>query len=168
MNLATRRSTTSTIWATAASARSASCWRISSASGWPHGAGDPERMTIKQEIETVMPHDLINAKPVCRDPRSSSAVAALPVHGPDQSALRGHAQAAAVGAGPRRPDARARRFEVRDVHSTHYGRICPIETPEGPNIGLISSLSSYARVNDFGFVETPFRKVEDGRVVDYV
>jgi DNA-directed RNA polymerase subunit beta len=54
-------------------------------------------------------------------------------------------------------------FEVRDVHPTHYGRICPIETPEGPNIGLIASLSTYARVNEYGFVETPYRKVEDGR-----
>ncbi len=59
-------------------------------------------------------------------------------------------------------------FEVRDVHSTHYGRICPIETPEGPNIGLIASLSTYARVNEFGFVETPYRKVEKGRVTDEV
>jgi DNA-directed RNA polymerase subunit beta len=59
-------------------------------------------------------------------------------------------------------------FEVRDVHPTHYGRICPIETPEGPNIGLISSLSSYARINDFGFIESPYRKVKDGRVMDYV
>ena len=59
-------------------------------------------------------------------------------------------------------------FEVRDVHATHYGRICPIETPEGPNIGLIASLSTYARVNEFGFVETPYRKVEDGRVTDEV
>src|SRR5439155_11477141 len=59
-------------------------------------------------------------------------------------------------------------FEVRDVHPTHYGRICPIETPEGPNIGLISSLSCYARINEFGFIESPYRKVKDGRVVDYV
>ena len=59
-------------------------------------------------------------------------------------------------------------FEVRDVHPTHYGRICPIETPEGPNIGLIASLSTYARVNEYGFVETPYRKVEKGRVTDEV
>jgi DNA-directed RNA polymerase subunit beta len=58
-------------------------------------------------------------------------------------------------------------FEVRDVHPTHYGRICPIETPEGPNIGLISSLSCFARINEFGFIESPYRKVEDGRVVEY-
>jgi DNA-directed RNA polymerase subunit beta len=59
-------------------------------------------------------------------------------------------------------------FEVRDVHPTHYGRICPIETPEGPNIGLISSLSCYARINDYGFIESPYRKVKGGRVIDYV
>ena len=58
-------------------------------------------------------------------------------------------------------------FEVRDVHPTHYGRVCPIETPEGPNIGLISSLSCYARINDFGFIETPYKKVEKGRVIDH-
>jgi len=59
-------------------------------------------------------------------------------------------------------------FEVRDVHPTHYGRICPIETPEGPNIGLISSLSCFARINDYGFIESPYRKVKNARVVDYV
>ena len=59
-------------------------------------------------------------------------------------------------------------FEVRDVHPTHYGRICPIETPEGPNIGLISSLSCYARINDYGFIESPYRKVKNGHVLDFV
>src|SRR5204863_4048055 len=59
-------------------------------------------------------------------------------------------------------------FEVRDVHPTHYGRICPIETPEGPNIGLISSLSCYARINEFGFIESPYRKVKNGQVKDYL
>src|SRR5207253_10244426 len=59
-------------------------------------------------------------------------------------------------------------FEVRDVHPTHYGRICPIETPEGPNIGLISSLSCFARINDYGFIESPYRKVKGGRIIDYV
>ena len=59
-------------------------------------------------------------------------------------------------------------FEVRDVHPTHYGRICPIETPEGPNIGLIASLSTYARVNEYGFIETPYRKVEKGHAMDEV
>ena len=59
-------------------------------------------------------------------------------------------------------------FEVRDVHSSHYGRICPVETPEGPNIGLISSLSVYAKVNEYGFIETPYKKVEKGRVLEHV
>jgi DNA-directed RNA polymerase subunit beta len=59
-------------------------------------------------------------------------------------------------------------FEVRDVHPSHYGRICPIETPEGPNIGLIASLATFARVNDFGFIETPYRKVEKGRVTNHI
>ena len=59
-------------------------------------------------------------------------------------------------------------FEVRDIQASHYGRICPVETPEGPNIGLISSLSSYARVNDYGFIETPYRKVRNSRIIDYV
>ena len=59
-------------------------------------------------------------------------------------------------------------FEVRDVHPSHYGRICPIETPEGPNIGLINSLSCYARINEFGFIETPYRKVENGKVLDKI
>ena len=59
-------------------------------------------------------------------------------------------------------------FEVRDVHSTHYGRICPVETPEGPNIGLIASLSTYARVNDYGFIESPYREVKSGKVTDNV
>src|SRR4030065_1243903 len=59
-------------------------------------------------------------------------------------------------------------FEVRDIQTSHYGRICPVETPEGPNIGLISSLSCYARVNDYGFIETPYRKVRNGRIVDFV
>jgi DNA-directed RNA polymerase subunit beta len=59
-------------------------------------------------------------------------------------------------------------FEVRDVHHTHYGRICPIETPEGPNIGLISSLATFARVNDYGFIETPYLRVENGKVTDEI
>src|SRR5690349_24709387 len=59
-------------------------------------------------------------------------------------------------------------FEVRDVHPSHYGRICPIETPEGPNIGLISSMSTFARINEFGFIETPYRRVENGRVTEQI
>ncbi len=71
----------------------------------------------------------------------------------------------ALGRGVRRDRAG---FEVRDVHPSHYGRICPIETPEGPNIGLIASLATFARINEFGFLETPYRKVEDGRVTEHI
>ena len=86
---------------------------------------------------------------------------ALPVHGSDQPAGRADPQAAPVGAsGPGGLTRDRAGFEVRDVHYTHYGRMCPIETPEGPNIGLISSLATYARVNDFGFLETPYRGEE--------
>ena len=77
-------------------------------------------------------------------------------------------QAPSLGARPRRPVAERAGFEVRDVHTSHYGRMCPIETPEGPNIGLIGHLASYARVNDHGFIETPYRKVIDGRVTDEI
>ena len=120
-----------------------------------------ERMSMSQEIDTLMPHDLINAKPVSRGRQGVlRELAALAVHGPDQPAVRGHAQASPLGARARAASpASAPGFEVRDVHATHYGRICPIETPEGPNIGLIASLSTFARVNEFGFVETPYRKV---------
>jgi DNA-directed RNA polymerase subunit beta len=102
------------------------------------------------------------------DSRVLRVVAAVAVHGPDQPALRGHAQAPPVGLGPGGLSRERAGFEVRDVHPTHYGRICPIETPEGPNIGLISSLSCYARINEFGFIESPYRKVKNGQVVDYV
>jgi DNA-directed RNA polymerase subunit beta len=98
-------------------------------------------------------------------------LAAVAVHGPDQPAGRDHAQAPRFGPGPGRPDARARRLRVRDVHVTHYGRVCPIETPEGPNIGLINSLALYARLNEYGFIETPYRRVVDGKVtneIDYL
>ncbi len=94
---------------------------------------------------------------------------ALPVHGPDQPAGRADPQAPPVSAlGPGGLSRERAGFEVRDVHPSHYGRMCPIETPEGPNIGLIGSLSSYARVNAFGFVETPYRKVVDGVVTDQI
>ena len=92
-----------------------------------------------------------------------------PVHGPDQSAGGIDAQAPPVGAWGRAVFRRDRAgFEVRDVHPSHYGRICPIETPEGPNIGLIASLATFARINEFGFLETPYRKVEDGRVTETI
>ena len=120
-----------------------------------------ERMSL-QEVETLMPHDLINSKPVSAVVKEFfGSSPALPVHGPDQPPLRGHPQTPPFRPGPGGLTRERAGFEVRDVHPTHYGRICPIETPEGPNIGLIASLSTYARVNEFGFIETPYRKVEE-------
>ena len=96
-------------------------------------------------------------------------LAALAVHGPDQPAQRGDAQATlSARSGPGGLTRERAGFEVRDVHPTHYGRICPIETPEGPNIGLIASLSTFARVNEYGFVETPYRRASEGRGTDEV
>ena len=118
----------------------------------------------------MTPQKLINPKAlsaVIRDFFGRSQLS--PVHGSDQSAGRADAQAASVRARARAACRRDRAgFEVRDVHPSHYGRICPIETPEGPNIGLIASLATFARINDFGFIETPYRKVENGRVTDHV
>jgi DNA-directed RNA polymerase subunit beta len=83
--------------------------------------------------------------------------------------VRDHAQASCVSRlGPGGLTRERAGFEVRDVHPTHYGRVCPIETPEGPNIGLINSLALYARLNEYGFLETPYRKVEDGKVTDKI
>jgi DNA-directed RNA polymerase subunit beta len=121
-----------------------------------------ERMSL-QEIETLMPHDLINAKPVTaviKEFFGSSQLSQFMDQTNPLSEVTHKRRLSALGPGGLTRERAG--FEVRDVHTTHYGRICPIETPEGPNIGLISSLSSYARVNEFGFVETPYRKVEDG------
>ena len=89
---------------------------------------------------------------------------AVAVHGPDKPAVGPDSQAPAVRNGPRRPLRERAGFEVRDVHSSHYGRMCPIETPEGPNIGLIGHLATYGRINEYGFIETPYRRVTDGKV----
>ncbi len=121
-----------------------------------------ERMSL-QEIETLMPHDLINAKPVTaviKEFFGSSQLSQFMDQTNPLSEVTHKRRLSALGPGGLTRERAG--FEVRDVHPTHYGRICPIETPEGPNIGLISSLSSYARVNEFGFIETPYRKVEDG------
>jgi DNA-directed RNA polymerase beta subunit len=118
-----------------------------------------ERMTT-QDLEAITPQTLINIRPVVsRDPRVLRDLAAVAVHGPDQPARRPDPQAAPVGARPGGLSRERAGFEVRDVHPSHYGRMCPIETPEGPNIGLIGSLATYARINEYGFVETPYRKV---------
>ena len=128
-----------------------------------------EKMSIHQEMQTAMPRDLINAKPVTAAVREffgSSQLSQFMDQTNPLSEITHKRRLSALGPGglSRERDG----FEVRDVHPTHYGRICPIETPEGPNIGLISSLSCFARINEFGFIESPYRKVENGRVIDYV
>ena len=128
-----------------------------------------ERMSMSQEIETLMPHDLINAKPVSavvKEYFGSSQLSQFMDQTNPLSEVTHKRRLSALGPGGLTRERAG--FEVRDVHPTHYGRICPIETPEGPNIGLIASLSTYARVNEFGFIETPYRKVEDGHVTDEV
>ncbi len=128
-----------------------------------------EKMSVYQEMATAMPHDLINAKPVMaaiREFFGSSQLSQFMDQTNPLSEVTHKRRLSALGPGGLSRERAG--FEVRDVHPTHYGRICPIETPEGPNIGLISSLSCYARINEFGFIESPYRKVRDGRVTDYV
>ncbi len=127
-----------------------------------------ERMST-QELETLMPHDLVNAKPVSaalKEFFGSSQLSQFMDQTNPLAELTHKRRLSALGPGGLSRERAG--FEVRDVHPTHYGRICPIETPEGPNVGLISSLSTYARVNDFGFIETPYRKAKDGRVSDEI
>ncbi|WP_343561370.1 DNA-directed RNA polymerase subunit beta [Kiloniella sp. b19] len=121
------------------------------------------------EIDTVMPHDLINAKPVAAAVREffgSSQLSQFMDQTNPLSEITHKRRLSALGPGGLTRERAG--FEVRDVHPTHYGRICPIETPEGPNIGLINSLATYARVNPYGFIESPYRKVVDGIVSDEV
>jgi DNA-directed RNA polymerase subunit beta len=123
-----------------------------------------ERMTL-QEIETLMPHDLINPKPVAavvKEFFGTSQLSQFMDQTNPLSEITHKRRLSALGPGGLTRERAG--FEVRDVHPTHYGRICPIETPEGPNIGLIVSLSTYARVNEFGFIETPYRTVKEGAV----
>ncbi len=127
-----------------------------------------ERMSIS-DIANLMPHDLINAKPVSavvKEFFGSSQLSQFMDQTNPLAELTHKRRLSALG--PRGLSRERAGFEVRDVHPTHYGRICPIETPEGPNIGLISSLSTYARINEFGFIETPYRKVINGRVTDEI
>ena len=119
-----------------------------------------ERMSL-QEIETLMPHDLINSKPVSavvKEFFGSSQLSQFMDQTNPLSSVTHKRRLSALGPGGLTRERAG--FEVRDVHPTHYGRICPIETPEGPNIGLIASLSTFARVNDMGFIETPYRQVD--------
>jgi len=127
-----------------------------------------EKMSVYQEMTTAMPHDLINAKPVMaaiQEFFGSSQLSQFMDQTNPLSEITHKRRLSALGPGGLSRERAG--FEVRDVHPTHYGRICPIETPEGPNIGLISSLSCYARINEFGFIESPYRKVENGRMRDY-
>ena len=123
-----------------------------------------ERMSL-QEIEALMPHDLINSKPVSAVVKEFFGTSQLSQFMDQTNPLSEVTHKRRLSAlGPGGLTRERAGFEVRDVHSTHYGRICPIETPEGPNIGLIVSLSTYARVNDYGFIETPYRLAGDGKV----
>ena len=128
-----------------------------------------EKMSVYQELNTAMPHDLINAKPVMaaiREFFGSSQLSQFMDQTNPLSEITHKRRLSALGPGGLSRERAG--FEVRDVHPTHYGRICPIETPEGPNIGLISSLSCFARINEYGFIESPYRKVKNSRILDYV
>ena len=128
-----------------------------------------EKMSVYQEMSTAMPHDLVNAKPVMaaiREFFGSSQLSQFMDQTNPLSEITHKRRLSALGPGGLSRERAG--FEVRDVHPTHYGRICPIETPEGPNIGLISSLSCFARINEYGFIESPYRKVQKGVVVDEV
>ena len=128
-----------------------------------------EKMSIQQDMFTTMPRDLVNAKPVTAAVREffgSSQLSQFMDQTNPLSEITHKRRLSALGPGGLSRERAG--FEVRDVHPTHYGRICPIETPEGPNIGLISSLSCFARINEYGFIESPYRRVVDGRVIEYV
>jgi DNA-directed RNA polymerase subunit beta len=128
-----------------------------------------EKMSVYQEMSTAMPHDLVNAKPVMaaiREFFGSSQLSQFMDQTNPLSEITHKRRLSALGPGGLSRERAG--FEVRDVHPTHYGRICPIETPEGPNIGLISSLSCFARINEYGFIESPYRRVREGMLVDEV
>jgi len=130
--------------------------------------GITERMS-SVDIDTVMPHDLINAKPLVASVREffgGSQLSQFMDQTNPLSEITHKRRLSALGPGGLTRERAG--FEVRDVHPTHYGRICPIETPEGPNIGLINSMATYARINKYGFIETPYRKVAGGKVTDEV
>jgi DNA-directed RNA polymerase subunit beta len=128
-----------------------------------------EKMSVYQEMSTAMPHDLVNAKPVMaaiREFFGSSQLSQFMDQTNPLSEITHKRRLSALGPGGLSRERAG--FEVRDVHPTHYGRICPIETPEGPNIGLISSLSCFAQINEYGFIESPYRKVIKGIVADEI
>ncbi len=127
-----------------------------------------ERMSL-QDIETLMPQELVNYKPasaVIKEFFGSSQLSQFMDQTNPLSEIAHKRRLSALGPGGLTRERAG--FEVRDVHPTHYGRVCPIETPEGPNIGLIAALSTYARVNEYGFIETPYREVENNRVTERI
>ncbi|NNN11621.1 MAG: DNA-directed RNA polymerase subunit beta [Acidimicrobiaceae bacterium] len=127
-----------------------------------------ERMTT-QDVEAITPQTLINIRPVVAAIREFFGTSQLSQFMDQNNPLSGLAHKRRLSAlGPGGLSRERAGFEVRDVHTSHYGRMCPIETPEGPNIGLIGALATYAKVNDFGFIETPYRKVVDGKVTDEI
>ena len=127
-----------------------------------------ERMSL-QEVETLMPHDLINPKPITAAIKEFFGTSQLSQFMDQTNPLSEVTHKRRLSAlGPGGLSRERAGFEVRDVHPTHYGRICPVETPEGPNIGLIVSLASFARVNEYGFIETPYRKVEERKATSEV
>lgn len=128
-----------------------------------------EKMTVSSDLSSAMPQDLINSKPVMaalKEFFGSSQLSQFMDQINTLAEITHKRRLSALGPGGLSRERAG--FEVRDIQASHYGRICPIETPEGPNIGLISSLACYARVNPFGFIETPYRRVINGRIVDYV
>ncbi len=127
-----------------------------------------ERMTL-QDVETLMPHDLVNPKPISAAIKEFFGTSQLSQFMDQTNPLSEVTHKRRLSAlGPGGLSRERAGFEVRDVHNTHYGRICPVETPEGPNIGLIVSLATYARVNPYGFIETPYRKVDNRIILDDV
>ncbi|OGD10787.1 MAG: DNA-directed RNA polymerase subunit beta [Candidatus Aminicenantes bacterium RBG_13_62_12] len=128
-----------------------------------------EKMTVTADLASAMPQDLINSKPVIAALKEFFGSSQLSQFMDQINSLAEMTHKRRLSAlGPGGLSRERAGFEVRDIQASHYGRICPVETPEGPNIGLISSLSCFARVNPYGFIETPYRKVRDGRIIDYV
>lgn len=128
-----------------------------------------EKMSVLKETHKIMPRDVVNTKPVVAAVKEffgSSELSQFMDQTNPLAEITHKRRLSAMGPGGLSRERAG--FEVRDIHATHYGRICPIETPEGPNIGLISSLATYARINEFGFLETPYKKVEKGRVLNHI
>ncbi len=127
-----------------------------------------ERITNADDLSVMLPRDLLNTKPVFAAVKEFFGTSQLSQFMDQTNAISETTHKRRISAlGPGGLNRERAGFEVRDVHQSHYGRICPIETPEGPNIGLISSLTTFSRVNEFGFIESPYRKVEEGKVVNY-